>query len=63
VRNISVPWPKEGSSLQLPADFFKVLNHPQFSNLNTTYGSSSFGMISSTAVNPRVVQLAVKLIF
>jgi len=63
VRTIAIPWPKEDSSLQFRADFFNMLNHPQFSNPNTTFGSSSFGVISSTAVNPRVIQLSVKLIF
>jgi hypothetical protein len=63
VRAIAMPWPKEGSNVQLRADFFNALNHPQFSNPNTTFGSSSFGVINSTAVNPRVVQLALKLIF
>jgi hypothetical protein len=63
MRSVSIPWPKEGSSLQFQGEFFNVLNHPQFSNPNTTYASSSFGIISSTSVNPRVGQLAVKLIF
>jgi hypothetical protein len=44
-------------------DFFNALNHPQFANPNTTFGSSSFGIISSTSVNPRVGQLGVKLVF
>jgi len=56
-------WPKEGSALQFRVEFFNALNHPQFSNPNTTYGSSSFGIISSTSVNPRVGQLAIKLVF
>ena len=56
-------WPKEGCNLQFRGDFFNALNRPQFSNPNTTYGSSSFGVISSTSVNPRVGQLAVKIIF
>jgi hypothetical protein len=63
MRNFPMPWPKEGSSLQFRAEFFNLLNHPQFSNPNTTFGSSSFGIISSTAVNPRVGRLALKLIF
>jgi len=63
MRSVPIPWPKEGSSLQFRGEFFNALNHPQFSNPNTTYASSSFGIISSTSVNPRVAQLAVKLIF
>ena len=63
VRSVPMSWPKDGSSLQFRGEFFNVLNHPQFSNPNNTYGSSSFGIISSTSVNPRVGQLAVKLVF
>ncbi len=63
MRNIPISWPREGCSLQFRGDFFNALNDPQFSNPNTTYGSSSFGVISSTSVNPRVGQLAAKIIF
>jgi hypothetical protein len=63
LRNFPLPWPREGSSLQFRAEFFNVLNHPQFSNPNTTFGSASFGFISSTAVNPRVGQFALKILF
>jgi len=62
VRSVPIPWPKEGS-IQFRGEFFNALNHPQFSNPNNTYGSSSFGIISSASVNPRVGQLAVKLVF
>jgi hypothetical protein len=63
MRVVPIRWPKEGSSLQFRGEFFNALNHPQFSNPNATYGSSSFGVITSTSVNPRVGQLAVKLVF
>jgi hypothetical protein len=63
LRAVPIRLPKEGSSLQFRGEFFNALNHPQFSNPNTTYGSSSFGIISTASVNPRVGQLALKLIF
>ena len=63
LRAVPIRLPKEGSSLQFREEFFNALNHPQFSNPNTTYGSSAFGIISTASVNPRVGQLAVKLIF
>jgi len=63
MKSVRLSWPKEGSQLQIRAEAFNVLNHPQFSNPNTTFGSSSFGIISSTSVNPRVGQLALKLVF
>jgi hypothetical protein len=40
-----------------------LLNDPQFSNPDTNFTSATFGVISSTAVNPRVTQLALKLVF
>jgi len=63
MRTASLHWPSESTQLQFRAAFFNAFNHPQFSNPNTTYGSSAFGIISSTSVNPRVGQLAVKVIF
>jgi hypothetical protein len=39
------------------SEFFNTLNHPQFANPDT------FRVISSTAVNPRVIQLALRLSF
>jgi len=63
MRTVKTRWPNENTSLQFRAEFFNALNHAQFSNPNTTYGSSAFGIVSSTSVNPRVGQLAVKLIF
>ena len=63
MRTVKTRWPNENTSLQFRGEFFNALNHAQFSNPNTTYGSSAFGIVSSTSVNPRVGQLAVKLIF
>lgn len=45
------------------AEFYNALNHPQFSNPDLNFTSATFGVISSTAVNPRVTQLALKLMF
>ena len=55
-------WPVE-SSLQFRAEFYNALNHPQFANPDNNFTSPTFGVISSTAVNARVVQLAVRLAF
>jgi hypothetical protein len=62
-KNQQVHWPKEGSSAQLRADFFNALNHPNFSGPNSTYGTSTFGQISSMSTNPRVIQLALRFSF
>jgi hypothetical protein len=42
---------------------YNALNHPQFANPDTNFTSPTFGLISSTAVNPRVIQLALRLAF
>jgi len=49
--------------LQLRAEFFNVFNHPQFADPDSSLNSSTFGAISSTSVNPRVGQLALKFSF
>ena len=65
-----VPLFREGTSLEFRAEFFNLLNHPQFflpgvsgtgeQDINTP---SSFGVISNTVNNPRLVQFALKLKF
>ena len=63
-KNDPVSWPREdGSNLQFRAEFFNVFNHPQFSDPDNNFSSPTFGLISSTSVNPRVGQLALKLSF
>ena len=60
---VMVNWPIEKSSFQFRAEFFNALNHPQFANPDTNFTSPTFGVISSTAVNARVGQLAVRFAF
>jgi TonB dependent receptor len=62
-KTIPVRFPKEGSSLQFRIEFFNVFNHPQFADPDNNFSSPTFGVISSTSVNPRVGQLALKLSF
>jgi hypothetical protein len=63
LKTVIVNWPIENSNIQFRAEFFNALNHPQFANPDTNFTSPTFGVISSTAINPRVVQLALKLTF
>jgi Carboxypeptidase regulatory-like domain/TonB dependent receptor len=56
-------WSSENCAVQFRAEFFNALNHPQFSNPDTNYSSPTFGVISSTSVNPRVVQFALRFAF
>ncbi len=61
----------ERSTLQFRAEFFNLFNHPQFNQPNYAPGnvtlptvtSTTFGFITSTSVNPRVIQLGAKFIF
>jgi len=53
----------ESRLVEFRAEFFNLLNTPQFSNPETNFSSSTFGQISSTSVNPRFVQFALKLSF
>ena len=56
-------WPHDGSTLEFRAEFYNALNHPQFANPDSNFTSPTFGLISSTAVNARVGQLALKFNF
>jgi len=62
-KTVALQWPLERSSLQFRAEFYNALNHPQFANPDTNFTSPTFGVVSSTAVNARVGQLALKFAF
>jgi hypothetical protein len=65
---------KGGSAFLFRAEAFNLTNTPQFGNPNTSLGytdatqvnpvaSSTFGKITSTATNPRIIQFAAKFQF
>jgi hypothetical protein len=60
---VALNWPVEKSNLQFRAEFYNALNHTQFANPDTNFTSPTFGVISGTAVNARVGQLALRLAF
>jgi hypothetical protein len=54
-----------GTQLQFRAEFFNVMNTPNFANPDGALGDATFGTISSTQgnSNPRQIQFALKLTF
>ncbi|HTP67779.1 MAG TPA: carboxypeptidase regulatory-like domain-containing protein [Dongiaceae bacterium] len=78
LKRTPLPWWNEKFTLDFRTEFFNAFNTPQFSNPDLNAGSvapdpstgatvwapsSSFGTIKSTSVNPRIIQLALKLVF
>ena len=53
----------ERFGLQIRGEAFNLTNTPVFAPPGTTYGSGTFGIVSSQANQPRIVQLALKLKF
>jgi Carboxypeptidase regulatory-like domain/TonB-dependent Receptor Plug Domain/TonB dependent receptor len=60
--------------LQFRTDFFNAFNHPQFANPNLDLGLSApqlglvapnptFGVVSATSTNPRLLQFSLRLVF
>jgi hypothetical protein len=54
---------RESGVLQFRAEFFNAFNHAQFGNPSTTLNQGPFGLITTTTVNPRLVQFALKYLF
>ena len=63
VKKTRIAWLVESANLEFRAEMFNAFNTPQFSNPDNNFSSPTFGVISTTTVNPRVVQFALKLNF
>ena len=53
----------ERRRVEFRAEFFNLFNHPNFANPGTTLGTTSFGVISSSLLPPREVQLGMRFQF
>ena len=54
---------REKTTLELRAESFNTTNTPHFNNPGNTFGTSTFGIITSAANDSRVLQLGLKLAF
>lgn len=54
---------RENIGLEVRAESFNLFNHAQFADPDMELSSATFGQVRSTAVNPRVLQLAARLAF
>jgi hypothetical protein len=52
----------ENVNLQFRAEAYNVWNHTNFLGVSTTFGSTTFGQITSTR-DPRLIQFALKLYY
>lgn len=53
----------ERGTVEFRSEFFNALNHVQYSNPGTSYGTASFGVIGSTSVAARLIQFGLKYNF
>ncbi|MGH9685137.1 MAG: TonB-dependent receptor domain-containing protein [Candidatus Acidiferrales bacterium] len=63
IKKTRIGWPGEADNLEFRAEMFNAFNTPQFSNPDNSLSSPTFGQISTTSVNPRIVQFALKFNF
>jgi hypothetical protein len=55
---------REDGTLVFRTEFFNIFNHPQFSNPAVVdFSKANFGQITSSSVNPRLIQFALKYQF
>jgi hypothetical protein len=64
IKLFPLKWPNERTNVEFRTEFFNVFNHPIFGDpvSNISYGPS-FGTITNTVANPRIIQFALKVNF
>jgi hypothetical protein len=60
-KNFLMPW-REGMNLRFGAEFYNAFNHTQFDAVNTSFGNSAFGQVTST-YDPRTIEVSLKFSF
>jgi hypothetical protein len=55
--------PEDRMYIEFRGEFFNLFNRPQFGPPNTSQGSNTFGVVSSTVNNPRLIQFGLKFAF
>jgi hypothetical protein len=54
---------REGAKLSFRSEFFNMLNRPQLGMPDNTIGHDTFGQITDTAGDPRILQFSLKVEF
>ena len=62
-KNFPIHKIRESANLQFRAEFFNIFNHPLFQDPDVNITDGTFGRITNTYGNPRIIQLALKLSF
>ncbi len=62
-KTTSVVGLRENAQLAFRVEFYNALNHPQFANPGTNFGTANFGVVTRTSVAPRLIQFGLKYIF
>jgi hypothetical protein len=63
IKRTKLGWPNEAASIEFRTEFFNAFNTPNFANPDTSFTNPTFGRITATSVNPRLIQFALKLNF